>query len=411
MALPRQAFATWSLQTHGIGQKAGYFQISAADATHAMAVGTHDTGQGNQTAVIAITSDGMTWQQKQPDSSPIAFYLSVHMASPKKAFVGMIGKVLVTQDGGKTFTPYTEAGWGPLKGPSITGIGFANEQVGYLVGSSGTLRKTTDGGATFTPLTGPQGIDWSGIFVLDADHIWLWAGQAIRDEETDEITGYEGGTLAFSTDGGATFTIVFQGEARSVARVFMVNRDEGYMISNSMAGPRLEHTTDGGRTWASMPLPQGDQGAPDAVLDIFFFDLCEGFLIQERNENTQLMYTTDRGATWSQVPRDPFKLELPFPIPVYARFLTFDFPSREAGFAGGAFETLAAYTADGPGPGCGSGTPDGGTSRTDGGSGDGGSNTDEGGGCGCRMPSGRGTLNAGMLLFPILFLARGRRRT
>src|SRR5512147_1033014 len=55
------ARAAWTLQTNGTGQKAGYFQVSAADATHAMAVGTHDDGQGNQAAVLAVTSDGVSW--------------------------------------------------------------------------------------------------------------------------------------------------------------------------------------------------------------------------------------------------------------------------------------------------------------------------------------------------------------
>jgi uncharacterized membrane protein YgcG len=168
------------------------------------------------------------------------------------------------------------------------------------------------------------------------------------------------------------------------------------MISNAMAGPKLEHTTDGGKTWTAKALAAGTApaGAPDAVMDIFFFDLCEGFLLQEISENTQLMYTTDSGATWTQVAHDPFKLTIPLPIAVYARLVAFDFPSREVGFVGGFFESIAGYAADGAGPNCGSGTPDGGSHSGDGG---GGGGDDGGGGCGCRVAGGGGAL-AGVAL-------------
>jgi MYXO-CTERM domain-containing protein len=402
------AHAAWTLLAKAAaGQDAGYFQVSAADATHAMAVGTHkDPGSGNSTGVVAVTTDGVSWQQVKPSTSPIAFYTAVHMVSAQKAFVGMTGQLMVTSDGGGTWTPYKEADWGPLKGPMITGVGFAGQSTGYLVGSGGTIRKTTDGGTTWTPVTGPAGIDWGGLFVLDAQHLWLWAGSSITDEQTGEITGYEDGTLAFSADGGATFTTVFEGEARAVARVFMINSDEGYMVSNAMAGPRLEHTTDGGKTWTAQPLPLGAAGgAPDTVFDVFFFDLCEGFLLQEQTENTQLMYTTDSGATWTQIPKDPFKIQIPLPIAVFARLAAFDFPSREVGFAGGFFESLAGYAADGAGPNCGTGTPDGGSHGGDGG---GGGDDDGGGGCGCRAAGAGGV--AGAVLMTALLGGLGARR-
>jgi photosystem II stability/assembly factor-like uncharacterized protein len=405
----RPAQAAWTLQTNGTGQKAGYFQVSAADATHAMAVGTHDDGQGNQSSVLAVTTDGASWQQTKPTTGMLAFYLSVHMVSPQKSFVGMTGQLLVTTDGGGSWTPYKEADWGPLKGPSITGIGFAGPTTGYLVGSGGTIRKTTDGGTTWTPVTGPTGIDWAGLFVRDENHLWLWAGSSITDEQTGEVTGYENGALAFSADGGKTFTTAFQGEARAIARVFMINSDEGYLVSNALAGPKLEHTTDGGRTWTARTLTPGTApaGAPDAVMDVFFFDLCEGFLIQEVSENTQLMYTTDAGATWTQVAHDPFKITLPLPIAVYARLAAFDFPSRDVGFAGGFFETIAGYEPDGAGPNCGSGNPDGGSHSGDGG---GGGEDGGGGGCGCRAAGG-GPLCA-VLAITVLggLIARRRRR-
>ncbi|HEY3359080.1 MAG TPA: MYXO-CTERM sorting domain-containing protein [Polyangia bacterium] len=397
------AHAGWALQSNGTGQDQGFFQVSAFDAQHAMAVGTHADGTGNSAAVVAVTSDGQTWTQIKPvvgAPSPIEFYTAVRMVSPTKAFVGGMGRVYITSDGGATWTKYQEADWGPLKGPLVTGISFAGAQTGVLVGSGGVMRKTTDGGATWSPLTPPiAGLDWSGVFMRDATHLWAWAGRAITDDQTGETTGYEDGALARSTDGGATWKVVFQGEARAVARVFMINDAEGTMISNALSGPRLEHTSDGGATWTPMTIPAG----PDAVLDIFWFDVCEGIVLAEVQKNTIIGYTTDRGVTWTAMDHAGLKVSLPLPMTIYARLLAFDFPAREHGFAGGGFEALAAYTADGAGPGCGGTIADGGGIAV----GDGGAAAGGGdGGCGCRAA---GTVpSAGLLALLLLLLARRR---
>ncbi|MBI5478198.1 MAG: hypothetical protein HY906_05040 [Deltaproteobacteria bacterium] len=157
-ATPARAAGT--LQSNGTGQKAGFFQVSAADATHAMAVGTHDDGQGNQAAVVAVTTDGLSWQQTKPVAGALAFYLAVHMVTPQKAFLGMTGKLLVTQDGGGTWTPYTEADWGPLKGPAISGIGFAGGFFESLAGYAADGPGPNCGSGT--PDGGHQGGDGGG---------------------------------------------------------------------------------------------------------------------------------------------------------------------------------------------------------------------------------------------------------
>ena len=91
------ARAAWTLHTNGVAQDAGYFQVSAADATHAMAVGVHDDGSGNQSGVVAVTTDGLSWQQTKPATGMLAFYTSVHMATAQKAGLGKIGFITEPQ--------------------------------------------------------------------------------------------------------------------------------------------------------------------------------------------------------------------------------------------------------------------------------------------------------------------------
>jgi photosystem II stability/assembly factor-like uncharacterized protein len=397
---PRAARAAWTLQTNGYGQEQGYFQVSAFDDRHAMAVGTHDKGDGTSEGVVAITSDGATWSTQQPGGA-MSFYTSVAMTGPGQAFVGSFGKIFVTSDGGAGWAPYAEGGWGPMRGPVIAGFSFVDANTGFLVGSAGTMRATGDGGATWTPLDGPvAGADFGGVRAVDADHVWVWGGASTTDPDTGEVTGYEGGLLGCSTDGGATWTVVFQDEARAVGRVFMLNAREGWMISISMDGPRLEKTSDGGATWSDMAIPAGAGGAPDYLMDVFFFDRCEGFLLGEAAENTQLQYTRDRGSSWSQVDLSGIRLDLPFPFPVPLRLAAFDFPSREVGFAGGFHEALVKYLSDGPGPGCGGGA-DGGSSGGD----------DDESGCSCRTTGSAGGGCLAMAAIVAALLLCRRRRT
>lgn len=376
------AEAAWTLLQNGIGQDAGYFAISAVDDRHAIAVGTHDRGDGQTEAVIAVTTDGTTWVTSRPDGgipNPMGMelYACVEMVTTELAFVGGMGKLLYTTSGGAGWSGYREGDWGFLRGPMITGISFADERTGILVGSGDVVRKTTDGGTTWTPLDSPvPGEDLGGVLYQPGDRVWVWGGGSTTDPDTGEITGYEGGLLARSADGGATWQVVFQGQARAVQQVFMLNNTEGWLVSNSMSGPTFERTTDGGATWTPLAIPPARAGALDALWDVVFFDRCEGFLLGGAGDATGLFYTTDRGENWSQVDLSGIRLDLPFPFPVPLSMIEIEFASREAGFGGAKFEALLRYSADGPGPDCGGSLPgDGGTTPV-GGDGD--------SGCGCR---------------------------
>lgn len=404
------AEAAWTLLQNGTGQDAGYFDISAVDGRHAIAVGTHDRGDGQTESVIAVTTNGTSWATSRPDGgfpNPMGMelYACVEMVTTELAFVGGMGKLLYTTSGGAGWSGYREDGWGFLRGPMITGISFADATNGILVGSGDVVRKTTDGGATWTPLDSPApGEDLGGVLFQAGNRVWVWGGSSVTDPDTREVTGYEGGLLARSADGGATWQVVFQGEARAIQQVFMLNGTEGWMVSNSMSGPAFERTTDGGATWTPLAVPAAGAGALDALWDVVFFDRCEGFLLGAAGDATGLFYTTDRGASWSQVDLSGIRLDLPFPFPVPLSMLEIEFPSRDVGFGGGKFESLLSYSADGPGPDCGGSLPgDGGTTPV-GGDGD--------AGCGCRAAGTTALAPFGILgaFFALVLLLRRRTR-
>ena len=308
---------------------------------------------------------------------------------PDLAFITSIGKLSVPP----TAPPdrHREADWRPLMGPTPQGVSFANATTGWIVGTNGLVRRTTDGGAAWTPLDPPfADADTVGVLARDATHLWTWSGR----DGSDPGSGYSGGMLARSVDGGATWTVVFRDEAREVHRVFMLNNAEGWMISNASAGPRLEHTTDGGATWTDMPIPSGAMGVPDYSWDVYFFDRCEGLLLVESTDNTLVFYTRDRGATWEDQDLASLRVVIPLPIPIRARLTNFDFASRDDGYAAGFHESLVSYASDGPGPGCGGGIGPGG-------------GADEG--CGCRA-TGQGGSAAGLFCLAAFVAVLVRRR-
>ena len=395
----RAADAAWTLHRNGTAQDAGYLRVSAGDATHAVAVGVHQTPDGNSSGIVSVTADGgATWTDSTPDGgvpAPMGLnvYTSVEMVSPDLAFVTSIGKLLVSTDGGSSWTAYREADWRPLMGPTLQGVSFAGPSTGWIVGTDGLVRRTTDGGATWSPLDPPiAGGELVGVLARDATHVWTWSGS----ESSDAPGVFEGGMLARSVDGGASWTVVFSDEAREVHRVFMLDHAEGWMLSNASAGPRLEHTTDGGATWTDMPIPSGAMGVPDYSWDVYFFDRCEGLLLVESTDNTSVFYTRDRGETWEDQDLSSLRVVIPLPIPIRARLTNFDFASRDVGYAAGFHESLVSYASDGPGPGCGGGTGPGGGAADD--------------GCGCRA-TGQGGSAAGLLCLAafVAVLVRGRR--
>jgi photosystem II stability/assembly factor-like uncharacterized protein len=400
--IAREADASWTLHRNGTAQDAGYLRVSAADAAHAIAVGVHQTPDGNSSGVVSVTADGgATWTDSTPDGGVPApmgmnIYTSVEMASPDLAFITSIGKLLITTDGGSSWTAYREADWRPLMGPTLQGVSFADATTGWIVGTDGLVRKTVDGGATFAPLDAPiAGGELVGVLARDVAHVWTWSGR----ESSDTPGAYQGGMLARSLDGGATWNVVFADEPREVHRVFMLNNTEGWMISNAASGPRLEHTTDGGASWTDMPVPSGAMGVPDYAWDVVFLDRCEGLLLVESTDNSMVFYTRDRGETWEDQDLSSLRIAIPLPIPVRARLSTFDFASRDVGYAAGFHESLVTYASDGPGPGCGGAVGPGGAGGGD-------------EGCGCRATGqGGGALGilGAALLVPLLAFRRPRR--
>jgi MYXO-CTERM domain-containing protein len=405
---PRAAHGGWKRQASGMNQKTGYLDLCAVSKTFAAAAGVVKLGQ--EKPVVAITTDGKTWTQhfphKQAHQFDIQIFTSVFFADDKQGYVGGLGMIWSTTDGGSTWTAKNLGGL--FAGP-ISDIHSAEPSSGvFAAASKGKLLRTTDGGKTWPVLATPLGssVSLNRVFFLDAKRGWVTAGTSEEDPTTNEITGYEDGGLALTTDGGKTWKKIFSGEKRQVDEVFFVDAQYGWLLSTSMSGPRLEASTDGGETWSDVTHPsKAKPGKITSLAAVRFFDRCEGWLAGGTGESGPgvLWRTTDGGKSWTELTDRKF-LELGkiFGLPVQASIWALDFVDRETGFAGGSWESLYGYTADDKAPACGNKPAgDGGTGPGDG---------EEGEGCCSVARGGPGPWPALALLALLLELARRRRR-
>lgn len=382
----------------------GFIAICAVSPTFAVAAGVIKQGSGDAAAVF-VTRDGMNWANSSPVTGggplDIHIYGSCYFESEQHGYVGGIGEIWVTDDSAAS---WTKVGLGGLmSGRFINDIhGLGPGRPAYAAASTGQLLRSDDAGATWPEVSSPLGdVDLKGVHFNDDQHGWVWSGDSITDEESGEITGYEGGGLALTTDGGATWEPIFSNEQAEVLTVDMLNNSRGWLLKRSMSGTEVLMTTDGGQSWTPFTPPtESTAGQVVGYNDIHFFDGCEGIIlgVLQNNEWGTVWRTTDGGESWVEADREFLHLGSLLGFPVEASMLGFDFIDRSQGWATGSNETIFRYDADDDAPDC--NIDDGGGDADGDGDGDGGSGGER---CSCRAP-GSGTPAAPELLMAAALL-------
>jgi len=248
----------------------------------------------------------------------------MQFVSASNGWIDVLGKMFGTTDGGQTWAPFKQP-ISPYPEGDLANFRFVNDgKTGWIVGGIyrtipsidrlgppprysrpgsedqgrvGVIFFSDDYGKTWERqlLTRSWGYLWN-IFALDAKHAWvsgipgefyLQQGQWRRM--------HHGGMDEYGNFGVRALNLVPGGPNEEPARMFFLNRDEGW-ISNFNG--HLAKSSDGGRTWNDLfELDDGSQ-IMSYFLDIYFRNSNDGWALSHQGE---LYRTTDGGRHWSKL--------------------------------------------------------------------------------------------------------------
>ncbi len=360
LTLPQTTMGRWSRVKAGINKDKGVIDIFALNADFAAFAGVTSTGMQDSSMVLMTHDGGKTWTSAVPAQSTnpldIHIFSSVWFEDEMHGYIGGAGELFTTTDGGQTFLKKNLGG--ALSGKLIVDIHSAAPQSGvFAVSSLGEVYLTTDGGKDWAVAATPLGkAALTKVQFFDEKTGWVSAGTKKRDIKTKELIGYKDGGLARTLDGGKNWEVLFSGEEREVKAISFIDANRGWLVSETMQGPKLEQTSDGGRTWIPAAFPKQTQvGEVKELIAVQFFDACEGWLMGNAglNDGGVLWHTTDYGETWSELEDRQFlKIPNPIGLPLDATLAAMSFADRHSGWVSGSYETLFRYQADSETPLC-----------------------------------------------------------
>jgi len=153
---------------------------------------------------------------------------------------GTSGHIVMTVDGG--------ANWNVINSPSgqtIAFVDFVDASNGFVFGYYGQWFRTVNGGQEWIPI-----LQWPNVS--------FW-GLALPTDDKIVLTGWGGGEVTLSEDGGETWTYpdnLASGSTQNLYEVEFVNASRGWFGGGS---GDLRITKDGGHTWELVdnPMYQG----------------------------------------------------------------------------------------------------------------------------------------------------------
>lgn len=192
----------------------------------------------------------------------------------------------------------------------------SNPAVFYVGTATGGLWKTVNNGTTwdvlFDDLDDAVSIGDIAINPNDANTVWVGSG-----ENNNRQSGSWGNGVYKSTDGGRTWKNVGLPNSKHIARIIVdpVDHDIVYVAAlGSLWGPGGERgvykTTDGGLTWARILHVDDDTGATELVMDPWNNKVIYAATYQRRRATwgfngggpgSAMWKSSDAGRTWTRL--------------------------------------------------------------------------------------------------------------
>lgn len=205
------------------------------DAIYAMNInGKNGLAVGAAGALLVTADGGATWTEGASGSEFGLFGIGI--AGEHRIIVGQRGTVLLGDADGQ-WTPGTSGTENRLLNVDVNASGLA-----IAVGEFGTIMRSKDGGKTWDQ----RPIDWA-TFRDDGYEPHIYAVDV--QDSGRIIIGAEFAYVIVSDDGGETFSLANKGE-KSVFAMHMLDGGTGYAVGQE--GLALK-TTDNGATWTELP--------------------------------------------------------------------------------------------------------------------------------------------------------------
>lgn len=165
--------------------------------------------------------------------------------------------------------------------------------------------------------------DLNAVYFADARRGWV---------------GGDGGFLALTNDGGASWTRLKVGTKNSISDVYFRGSDKGYLL----AGEKIFSSTDGGQTWREEVILLNED-ILDGTAELYslrFANKKNGWIVGSVNKKdavvgSLVLHSRDGGTLWRRVR-----------IPTNSELIHVDFVNEERGWIVGANGTILA-TEDG----------------------------------------------------------------
>jgi len=249
--------------------------------------------------------------------------------------VGYGGKVLLTSDGGFT---WTQARTGTNR--ALYRVRFVDANTGWVSGQAGLILHTTDGGKTWNRQNSGTNVYLFSMYFLDARHGWAVGDKSLATETFDGGATWNLRKVRTLTERTMTAEESVVSADPILYDVQFVDEKTGWVVGEF---GKIFHTADGGKTWHE----QEQTLLGEEVVDIL--DLPTLFGLHFINAQTgvaagldgRIVRTVNGGTTWTF---EKMKLDYPIVDPLFNPML---FPDGTGWAMGAAGEVVRLTTPGG----------------------------------------------------------------